>query len=62
MLDVSEERLKTHSLELEQLKNSVNKDMTKMLKEVLLPSVRVRMPDGVGGGTIIYSRPDRKGN
>lgn len=62
MLDVSEERLKAHSLELEQLKNSVNKDRTKMLKEVLLPSVRVKMPDGVGGGTIIYSRPDRKGN
>ncbi len=61
IVDTNQKKLEKYNLELAQIKSSVTKDKTKMLKEVLLPSVRVKMPNGVGGGTIIYSQPDRQG-
>ncbi|MCK5578580.1 MAG: trypsin-like peptidase domain-containing protein [Planctomycetes bacterium] len=44
---------------LSRLKQKVVPDKDEMLRQIILPSVRIKTPDGVGGGTIIYSQPDK---
>ncbi len=55
------DKLKKQEEALNRLKVSLLEDKEHLRKALLLPSVQLNGPDTVGSGTLVYSRPARKG-
>ncbi|MBI4712855.1 MAG: trypsin-like peptidase domain-containing protein [Planctomycetes bacterium] len=62
MLNLTSNRLVSNMQDVNHLKETLAQKRERLYEMVLLPSVRIRARSGVGGGTIISSRPDSNGD